>query len=350
MPECRGRRRRGDVKVPMGSFSADDLVQHAAAMRSLARDLLRDDALADDALQQARLAALRRPPAQPVAVGAWLRAVVRRCAVDVWRSERRRRARELEVARAEAFEPPDAAELLEVQQDVVAAVRALDEPCRTAVWLRYYEDLPPAAIALRTGEPVKTIKTRLWRALQLLRARLEASHGERGGWAQALLPLARGPARATSTTAALTAGVTWMSAKMLLGLFAMIALAAGAWWLGVSDPSPLVPEPASPAPIATAPAGTANAPIAAAPGPSSERTEPLPPADAADASPYGALRVRVSWHDGTPAADVAIDATALDEPQVDRNELRFVSDAAGFAEMPRVHAGRVLLTSDRGGN
>src|SRR5262245_56486477 len=238
----------------MGSFSPDDLMQHAAAMRSLARDLLRDDALADDALQQARLAALRRPPAQSVAVGAWLRAVVRRCAVDVWRSERRRRARELEIARAEAFEPPDAAELLEVQQDVVAAVRALDEPYRTAVWLRYYEDLPPAAIARRTGEPVKTIKTRLWRALQLLRARLDARHGERagerGGWALALLPLANGPARAISATAAVAAGVTWMSAKVLLGSFAMIALAAGAWWVGFSDPALRAPEPASPAPIA----------------------------------------------------------------------------------------------------
>jgi DNA-directed RNA polymerase specialized sigma24 family protein len=47
----------------MTAFSAADMCQHADAMRRLARDLLRDPALADNAVQQACVTALTRPPA-----------------------------------------------------------------------------------------------------------------------------------------------------------------------------------------------------------------------------------------------------------------------------------------------
>jgi hypothetical protein len=48
---------------------------------------------------------------------------------------------------------------------------ALDEPYQTAIFLRYFEDLPPRAICRRTGANLATVKSRLQRGLVLLRAR-----------------------------------------------------------------------------------------------------------------------------------------------------------------------------------
>ena len=190
----------------MPAFSADDLHEHADAMRRLARDLLADASLAEDAVQQACVTALTRPPTARIAVAAWLRAVVRSCALDLLRSEGRRRRREQRVAKPEPIAPEDTAERLELQEAIVAAVRALGEPYTTTVWLRYFEGLSPGEIARRLGEPVKTIKTRLWRALQLLRVRLDGRRGGRSGWLAAVAPLAPVSVGVTVGNAASAAG------------------------------------------------------------------------------------------------------------------------------------------------
>jgi RNA polymerase sigma factor (sigma-70 family) len=341
----------------MPPFAEDDLSRHTRALRTLARDLLGDAALAEDAVQDAQLAALERPPARPVALGAWLRTVVRRCALDAWRSERRRRVREQRVARDEAFEPRDTAQLLEVQQHVLAAVRALDEPYRTAVWLRWFEDHSPAQIAQATATPVKTVKTRLWRALQLLRQRLDAGHGDRARWVTAVLPLACAaqPTAMTATdatvsspiTAAVAAGATLMHGKILLSGAALLLLASGGWWIARADPAP--ESPAAPvSPTSAVLAAVADEEVANASAPADARTT-VEVVDAEPATPYGALVVRARWHDGTPAADVAIDLLVRGEPQVDRNEHRLITDENGGARADGVHEGPVTITSDRGG-
>src|SRR5436190_1898691 len=75
---------------------------------------------------------------------------------------------------------------------VVAAVLALEEPYRECVLLRYFEELSPRAIAARQRVPLETARTRLKRALELLRARLDREYGgERGAWGAALAPFAR---------------------------------------------------------------------------------------------------------------------------------------------------------------
>ena len=129
------------------TFSADELTRHAASLRSLARDLLADEALAEDAVQDAFVAALTRPPRRSASLGAWLLTAVRGFAIDRWRSDCRRAQRERSLPPGESREPIDTATRLELQEDIVAAVRSLDEPYRTVVWLRYFEQLPPAAIA-----------------------------------------------------------------------------------------------------------------------------------------------------------------------------------------------------------
>lgn len=218
----------------MTAFSADDLFQHADALHRLARDLVADPALADDAVQQAYLTALRRPPRQRVADGGWLRAVVRSCSLDLLRAEGRRRRREQAAAPVPAPAADQTAERLELQEAIATAVRGLGEPYSTTVWLRYYEGLSPTEIAARQGDPVKTVKTRLGRALQMLRSKLDGRPGGRERWLPAMLPLARLPLATAGSEAAVVGGGGLLFAKWLGGLVAAgLALAVSlSWWGG----------------------------------------------------------------------------------------------------------------------
>src|SRR5262249_25393514 len=127
--------------------------------------------------------ALQRPPRSASALPAWLRAVLRRCVFDLVRGERRRQRHEHAAAKVEAVDAVDTAQRLGLQQELLAAVRARDEPSRTCILQRYFDDRSPTAIARHLGVPVKTVKTRLSRALQQLRQRLAPRHGDRGAWA-----------------------------------------------------------------------------------------------------------------------------------------------------------------------
>ena len=79
---------------------------------------------------------------------------------------------------------------LELQQRIAASLRALPEPYRTAIYLRFYRDLGPSRIATESGVPLETVRTRLRRGLELLRSDLDARHGgKRELWCSALVGL-----------------------------------------------------------------------------------------------------------------------------------------------------------------
>ncbi|HKD99892.1 MAG TPA: sigma-70 family RNA polymerase sigma factor, partial [Planctomycetota bacterium] len=150
-------------------FAPEGLIAHAGFVRQLARALVRDESIADDVAQETWRAALESPPRRGGPLRPWLATLARNFARRHWRGESRRSARERAAAREEATPSADArlqhAESLRV---VVDAVLALPEPYRSALLLRYYEDLPPRAIAEREGIPVETVHTRLRRALARL--------------------------------------------------------------------------------------------------------------------------------------------------------------------------------------
>jgi hypothetical protein len=81
-------------------------------------------------------------------------------------------------------------EELALHRRLVERVQALDEPYRTVVVLRYLRGREVAEIARELGVPVKTVRTRLARAVEQLRERMGS---ERDAWLLLLFPRASSP-------------------------------------------------------------------------------------------------------------------------------------------------------------
>lgn len=229
--------------------TAETLLAHAGFLQALARRLVFDTSQAEDIVQEAFAVALRNRPHRRSHLRAWLAGITRNLAIKSVRGKVRRQRREAQVARPEA--QPAAADVvarLEVQRRVVEEVRRLAEPYRSTIVHRFFDDCPPREIAQRMGVPVKTVDTRLRRALQMLRARLDAAHeGDRRTWCLALAFLVPPQRAVQAGAAAALAGVT-MTTKSALGLtaaFTITAFVAG-WKLMPAD------EPAERAPLRSA--------------------------------------------------------------------------------------------------
>ena len=245
-----------------------DLAAQAVSLRRLARDLLGDAHLAEDVVQDAMQAAIENPPRSSSALPAWLRTVVRRCALDLRRGEKRRRSRELL-----ACSPNDAAqthEQVELMQRVLAAVQALPEPYRTTVWQRYYENRSPREIAALQREPVKTVKTRLWRALARLREELDRHFGDRGAWIALIAPV--GAAMKIAVFGALV-----MSAKTKLALTCVACAAIALALLAPDrDVASQGPQSGTTTPVAAVEDPPQRKPATQAEVPAAERVEAGP--------------------------------------------------------------------------
>lgn len=210
-------------------FISDVLPEHVRFVRAVARSLL-DEHEAEDAVQDTLLKALEQPP-EPGNIRGWLRVVVRNFALRKKREERRRKHREmLQGPPGHITSPEESLARIEGQQRVLAAVRDLPEPYRTTVVHHYLDELTREQMAALLGVPVETVRTRLKRALKLLRERLDQDDGGTHTWIAALAPLlmARpGPAvgAGASTAALLTAKVVVVAA--LVGCGALLLASRG---------------------------------------------------------------------------------------------------------------------------
>ncbi len=145
----------------------------------LASRILRDPALAQDALQDAFLAVWRTAAAfDPARASAqtWLLTLVHRRAVDVVRREERRRADPLpEQLPQQTLEggADEEADLRDRRRRVQAALAQLADDQRQALELAYYGGLSQSELAERLGVPLGTIKSRMYVALAKLRELLD---------------------------------------------------------------------------------------------------------------------------------------------------------------------------------
>jgi RNA polymerase sigma-70 factor (ECF subfamily) len=137
--------------------------------------ILRDAEQAKDAVQNALIRAWRDLPTlrEPDAFDAWLhRLVVRACLDEARRHRRHRLTFELPTIEAPV---PESLEAIVAERDQLARGFVRLEPeMRAVIVLHHYLDLPLPAVADSLGIPLGTAKSRLHRALGLLRAALDA--------------------------------------------------------------------------------------------------------------------------------------------------------------------------------
>jgi RNA polymerase sigma factor (sigma-70 family) len=152
----------------------------------LAYRVLRDDRLAEDAVQEAFLAVWRtaaRFTAERAKASTWILTLVHRRAVDLVRREERRRAEPLddETRDAAATDSAEEAAWLGFERDrIQAALKLLPDAQREAIELAYYGGFSQSELAERLGQPLGTIKSRMFAGLARLRELLDDA--EEGSW------------------------------------------------------------------------------------------------------------------------------------------------------------------------
>ena len=144
-------------------------------LHSVARRILRDPYLAEDATQRALLEAWRNLPRlrDPDRFEAWLyRLLVNACNAEA-RHERRHRTN---LRLLESDEPAvnDSTSRIATQQQLDQAFRRLGVEHRTVVVLVHYLGFSAGEAADAMGTPVGTVRSRLHYALKYLREAIEA--------------------------------------------------------------------------------------------------------------------------------------------------------------------------------
>jgi len=149
----------------------------------LALRVLRDESLAEDAVQEAFMTiwntAQRFVPEKGKA-STWILTLVHRRAVDVVRREQRRRTEALDTAAEPGGDAADEEAWLRLQRERVQdALRQLPDQQREALELAYYGGFTQSELAERLGQPIGTIKSRMFNGLARLRELLGDTTMER---------------------------------------------------------------------------------------------------------------------------------------------------------------------------
>ena len=153
----------------------------------LALRVLRDERLAEDAVQEGFLGVWRTAAtfrAERAKASTWILTLVHRRAVDLVRREERRQrgaAHGRDRDRAGAGGTEEAAWLRFERERVQAALRQLPDVQREALELAYYGGFSQSELADRLGVPLGTIKSRMFAGLARLRELLDDSTQE-GSW------------------------------------------------------------------------------------------------------------------------------------------------------------------------
>jgi RNA polymerase sigma-70 factor (ECF subfamily) len=154
---------------------------YAPRCKAVAYRVLRDDARAEDAVQEAFLALWRHRDGLVVrtgGIGPWLYTVTRNAALAALRADSRRSARE-ERARADepGADPLDEVMARSAAHSVRRALADLPPEQRTVLSCAYFSAMTLPQIAERTGAPLGTVKRRaqlgLSRLARALRPQLQ---------------------------------------------------------------------------------------------------------------------------------------------------------------------------------
>jgi RNA polymerase sigma factor (sigma-70 family) len=151
----------------------------------LALRILRDPGLADDAVQDGFLTVWRsasRFVAERAKASTWILTLVHRRAVDIVRREQPRRTEPLAAPQQTPADTEEQAWLRLQRTRVQEALRALPDKQREAIELAYYGGFTQSELANRLGEPLGTIKSRMFSGLARLREILAEGGLEGDQW------------------------------------------------------------------------------------------------------------------------------------------------------------------------
>ena len=172
---------RGDDTALAELYDRIGRVAYGIALR-----ILRDERLAEDAVQEGFLAVWRSAAtfrAERAKASTWVVTLVHRRAVDIVRREERRRAEPLEpVTGQDAPDPAGSAEdeawLGFERERVLTALAALPDAQRESLELAYYGGYSQSELAEMLGVPIGTIKSRMFAGLARLRELLDETDTE----------------------------------------------------------------------------------------------------------------------------------------------------------------------------
>jgi RNA polymerase sigma-70 factor (ECF subfamily) len=181
------------MSEPVGSpVPRDELVERARAgdhdayrqlietgiarLLASARLILRDTTRADDAVQDALVAAWRSLPGlrDTTRFDAWLHRLLVHACYRVARRERRHSVTQIPLIAPPDRPAADAVSTVEDRDELERAFRVLTVDQRAVLVLVYYADLSMTEVADALGIPAATAKSRMYRALAALRAALAA--------------------------------------------------------------------------------------------------------------------------------------------------------------------------------
>lgn len=188
----------GNTKKPAGgtgSVSSEFVLKYQDWLKRLARSLALDDSGADEVVQQVWLTAIETkvPVSRERDLRPWLKTVARNAVSHIRRSETRRSVRERKAGKIGFFIETALMQQAETRQILQRFVNELREPYRSTLRLHYFEEKNLEEIGRLQGIPGATVRTRLKRGLEQLRARLDAHYGERRAWGLMLLPIFAAP-------------------------------------------------------------------------------------------------------------------------------------------------------------
>ena len=172
---------RGDEGALAELYDRFSRVAYGLALR-----VVRDTSLAEDAVQEAFLTLWRsaeRFVADRGKASTWLLTLVHRRAVDLVRREQMRRTEPLDARSSGGSEATDEQAWLRLRRARVrAALRKLPDQQREALELAYFGGFTQSELADRLGEPLGTIKSRMFTGLARLRELLAEVEPEEERW------------------------------------------------------------------------------------------------------------------------------------------------------------------------
>jgi RNA polymerase sigma factor (sigma-70 family) len=172
---------RGDEGALAELYDRFGAVSYGLALR-----VVRDAALAEDAVQDAFLTVWRtasRFVAERAKARTWILTLVHRRAVDVVRREQTRRTDSLKEPPEPGGRTAEEEAWLRLERTrVQEALKRLPDQQREAIELAYYGGFTQSELADRLGEPLGTVKSRMFTGLSRLRELLEETGHEEERW------------------------------------------------------------------------------------------------------------------------------------------------------------------------